>query len=77
MADNTVTLEFIARQIASLRETMTTRFDAMDARMAMLQGMLTRLDSADVGLQAELRGVREMVQTHDLRIRRLEEAREA
>lgn len=69
-----VNLEFIARRLTQIEHKLDARFDAMEARMSMLQGMLTRLDSADTGIQAELRGVRELVQSHDQRIRRLEDA---
>ncbi len=50
MAESTVSLEFMSRQIVALRDHVNARFDAVDARFGMLQGMLTRLDSADMGL---------------------------
>lgn len=51
-----VTLEFIARRLTQIEQKMDARFDALEARISMSQGMLTRLDSADTGIQAESSG---------------------
>lgn len=69
-----VTLELLYRHMQQGFNEVNTRLDAVESRLALLQGMLTRLDSADTGITAELRGVREVVMTHEQRISRLEAA---
>jgi len=72
MAD--VTLEFISRQIAQLRDEMRKGFADLEARQGMSAGMFTRLDATNQGIVAELRGMEQMVTTLDNRVRRLEAA---
>ena len=74
MADETITLEFIARQL----DRVTDRMGSLEDQMTVLTGICMRLETIPgslEGLATEVRGMYRMLDRVEHRLRKLEDAR--
>jgi len=70
MADEKITLEFIARQMELLLDRMGT----MEDQTTVLTGICMRLEGSFQGLIVEMRGMHRLVDRLERRIRKLEDS---
>jgi hypothetical protein len=72
MADDTVTLEFIARRLDAIQIEMRTDFRQMRDEITVLTGMAQRAEGVMIGLTTEIAGLRSMLLHLSERVRKVE-----